>query len=146
MEQPKKPIGKQLLIFVVTFGLAFFGTKYVLPSILPKQTHQEKMMRTQIDEFNKKFPMEIEPGVRAENIEFIDVRTVQYNMTLMEIDKNSPKVLVESLKKLAMSNTQKYYNENPTMKAFRDNKITVRYFVMDADGKQLFQFDINNSK
>jgi hypothetical protein len=147
MEKQRAPLVVQIVLFVIVFSFAFWGTKTVLPSLLPPADEIiARQMKKEADSINKTLPMIVEVGVRAENMEVIDAKNLQYNMTLLDVNDDTPKIYLDALKKKAMANTQKYYNENSTMKEFKKRDIAITYFFMDTHGKEVFQYKIGNTK
>src|SRR6478672_3798135 len=132
MEKQKSPLIKQILLFVIVFCFAFWGTKTVLPSLLSSDKVMERRMKKEVDSINKTLPKTITSGIRAENIEIIDDHHIQCNMTIADVDDASPKIYKDALRRNVMADIQKYYNEDAAMKAFKERNVNIKYFFMDA--------------
>ncbi len=149
MEEGKKKIVVQVAIFVVTFAVAFFGTKYVMSGATSTQSVLEKTSK----KMNKKCPMMLTSDIR---LDYTDAMAVEgkggmlYVCTLINEDvkdKNFNADLVAKETKLA---AQKDFDSNPDLEKIRKRSVTVYYECKDKNGISLLGFEIygvkNNAK
>ncbi len=140
MEEGRKKIVKQVVIFVVTFAVAFFGTKYVMSSFNSGNSELEKA----VTEINKECPKLIDNETRLDSATSVD-NTFQYNYTLVNFSKGDPTVDIESAKKAIRASAQNNFDTNPAMKNFREKDVSLKYSYKDKTGKDLFDFTIKTS-
>ena len=81
MEAGKKKQGVQIGIFIITFVVAFFGTKWAMSQF--KSSHSE--LKNAALELNKMCPKMIDPATRIDSAVAID-NSLQYHYTLVAID------------------------------------------------------------
>ncbi len=137
MEEGRKKIVLQVVIFVVAFAIAFFGTKYVMSSMKSGDSELQKA----VIEINKDCPKVIDAETRLDSANTFD-NTFQYNYTLVNFSKDDPKLDIETVKKGIQSSAQENYNVNQAMKNFREKDVSLKYSYKDKTGKELFDFTI----
>jgi flagellar biosynthesis/type III secretory pathway M-ring protein FliF/YscJ len=140
MEQGKKKIVVQVVIFIVAFALAFFGTKYVMSSFKSSNPELEKA----VTEMNKQCPQVIDNETRLDSASTFD-NTFQYNYTLINFAKGDPKLDVETVKKAIRASAQENFDVNPAMKTFREKDVSLKYNYKDKTGKDIFDFTIKTN-
>lgn len=87
---------------------------------------------------NKTCPVTTDSVIRLDNAVIQPERTLQYNLTLMTIQKNNPNLeLIKNKLETSLINNIKTDTE---MKIFRENDVTLSYSYKDRNGE--FAFDI----
>ncbi|WP_125717854.1 hypothetical protein [Flavobacterium ustbae] len=91
-----------------------------------------------VAKYNKSCPLNIQEGMRLDSVSLPEERFVQYNLTLLNVAKETAEVNViqEELKKSLISTAK----GNPGLQVFRDNDYTLIYHYTDK--KQSFLFDV----
>jgi len=112
MEEGKKKIVTQVVLFIVVFAVAFFGTKYVMSGLKSGNPELEKA----VAEMNKDCPKAIDSETRLDSANTFE-NTFQYNYTLINFTKGDPKLDLESIKKGIQASAQENLEVNPTMKS-----------------------------
>lgn len=141
MEKGKNKSVIQIIIFAVTFVIAFFGTKYVMSGFSSKNVQLEKMAA----EMNKDCPKQMDAETRLDSANVFD-NTFQYNFSLVNFSKEDPSVDIESVKNFVETNAQHNLDSNTQMKYFREKDVTVKYNYKDKKGEHVFDFSIKSKK
>ena len=141
MEAGKKKQGVQIAIFIITFVVAFFGTKWAMSQF--KSSHTE--LKNAAVELSKMCPKMIDAATRIDSAVALD-NTLQYHYTLVAIDKSVTTIPLKEASQFCQKNAQTNLDSNPSMKFYRDNKVSLEYHYRDKNGKPLFQFAIQTLK
>ncbi|PKB18230.1 hypothetical protein [Flavobacterium sp. 5] len=90
-----------------------------------------------ITNYNRACPMMISDDIRMESVNSLPENTVQYDFTLVRVQKENidVKVLKTSVEKEILSTSK----TNPSLEAFRNNNSTVVYVYRDTNQKMLFK-------
>ncbi len=115
-----------ILIFVVCFAAAYFGTRYFMKPSLDKE------LQGIATELNKKCPMKVDEYTTLNKVQTFPGKIIQYNYALTEMTK--AEVNLDTVKKYIFPELLKNAKENPQMKSFRDNDVTVKYNYTDKNG------------
>lgn len=101
----------------------------------------DALLKDTSNELNKKLPIMIDKETRLDATIPAPKRTFIYRYTLVNIlgkDYNS-KLLKSKIRPVALQN----YKTNPSMKAFRDLSVNLKYQYFDKKGAFLMDFDIS---
>lgn len=93
-----------------------------------------------IIKYNAACPIMISNDIRMESVNTLPHNTVQYDFTLVDIQKES--VAVEALKKSVEKEIMASSKTNPSLEAFRDNGSTVIYNYKDSNQEELFKITL----
>jgi hypothetical protein len=85
-------------------------------------------------------PIMISNDIRMEGVNTLPHNTVQYDFTLVYVQKES--VAVEALKTTIEKQILATSKTNPSLQVFRDNNSTVIYNYKDRDEKELFKITL----
>ena len=93
------------------------------------------------DEVNKTCPKMIDKETRLDNSIALSDRTIQYNYTMVNLEKESIDIdyFEENLKPIILNEVK----TNPGLKNFRENKVTMSYYYKDKNGKFLINLKFN---
>jgi hypothetical protein len=93
------------------------------------------------DEVNKTCPKMIDKETRLDNTIALSDRTIQYNYTMVNLEKESIDIdyFEENLKPIILNEVK----TNPGLKNFRENKVTMSYYYKDKNGKFLIKLKFN---
>ncbi|MNY67993.1 hypothetical protein D3C86_2056850 [compost metagenome] len=88
--------------------------------------------------YNKSCPLNIQEGIRLDSVTLPQERTVQYNLTLIKVVKETAEigVIQEEIRKSLLSTAK----ANPGLQVFRGNDYTLVYSY--SDKKRSFLFDV----
>ena len=139
-QKNKRTLLYQVLLFVIFFALAFFGTKFLFKKDIGDQLKEVST------EMNKSLPMNVDAETRLDGTTFIAPKTMQYNYTALSTNADSLSLDREDLINQLQSNTQNLLDTSPAMKLFRENDVTLKYNYKDKNGKALIDFSINPTK
>lgn len=132
----EKKTNKKLLIRKVLKIVTVVVLVSVAQYYYAKNKSVGKELAALVTNYNNACPMMISNDIRMESVNTLPHNTVQYDFTLVNVQKESIDVtdLQKSVEKeiLASSKT------NPSLEAFRDNGSTVIYSYKDTNEKELF--------
>lgn len=141
MEESKKKIISQVIITILTFLVAFFGTTYLMSNF----NSADKELNKIAIEINKSAPTMVDKDTRLDNVSVFE-NTLEYNYTLINIAKDDAGLDLDGAKKFIMKNAQDNLDNRPEMKDYREKKIALKYNYKDKNGKQLFDFTVKTNK
>ena len=122
----------QIAVVVILISVAqYYYSKY-------KSVGKE--LAALVENYNKACPIMISNDIRMEGVNTLPHNTVQYDFTLVSVQKESIKV--EDLKKSVEKEIMASSKTNPSLEAFRDNGSTVIYSYNDSNEKELFKITL----
>jgi hypothetical protein len=93
-----------------------------------------------VTKYNNACPIMISNDIRMESVEILSNNTVQYDFTLIRVQKE--RIDVTALKKSVENEILSSSKTNPSLEAFRDNGSTVIYNYKDSNEKELFKITL----
>ncbi|WP_268846996.1 hypothetical protein [Flavobacterium aestivum] len=132
-----KQINRKLLIRKIVKIVVVVALVSVAQYYYSKNKSVGKELTALVENYNKACPMMISNDIRMESVNTLPHNTVQYDFTLVRVQKESIKV--EDLKKSVEKEIMAGSKTNPSLEAFRDNNSTVIYNYMDSNQKELFK-------
>jgi hypothetical protein len=99
-----------------------------------------KELTALVENYNKACPMMISNDIRMESVNTLPHNTVQYDFTLVNVQKESIKV--EDLKKSVEKEIMASSKTNPSLQAFREDDSTVIYSYKDSNQNELFKITL----
>ena len=135
-EQPTK--NKRLIVLVVSAIVALSLTLIFYYSF--KDPVADKEMTELVAKYNENCPLIIQDGIRLESVSLPIEKVVQYNLTLLNVKKETAEIQVikENIEQSLVSTTK----ANPGLKVFRDNNYTLIYNYKDIKGDFMFEIKI----
>jgi flagellar basal body-associated protein FliL len=123
-----------LILIGVAIGLAVFFQFYLSENATETNTEITEL----VAKYNKNCPLTIQEGIRLDSVTLPQEKTVQYNLTLLNTEKETTEIDVvkEEIRKSLISTAK----ANKGFQIFRDNDYTLNYSY--ADKKKVFLFDI----
>ena len=122
----------QIAVVVILISVAqYYYSKY-------KSVGKE--LAALVENYNKACPIMISNDIRMEGVNTLPHNTVQYDFTLVSVQKESIKV--EDLKKSVEKEIMASSKTNPSLEAFRDNGSTVIYNYKDNNQEELFKITL----
>ncbi|WKL46320.1 hypothetical protein Q1W71_15305 [Flavobacterium pectinovorum] len=139
--QDKKNKRKQNILLLLVIGTALALAVY-FQFFLSESADEVKTEITElVVKYNKNCPLTIQQGIRLDSVslpKLSDERAVQYNLTLMNVEKETAEINVihTEIEKSLLSTAK----ANPGLQVFRDNDYTLIYSYYDK--KKVFLFDV----
>jgi flagellar basal body-associated protein FliL len=139
--QDKKNKRKQNILLLLVIGTALALAVY-FQFFLSESADEVKTEITElVTKYNKNCPLTIQQGIRLDSVslpKLSDERAVQYNLTLMNVEKETAEINVihTEIEKSLLSTAK----ANPGLQVFRDNDYTLIYSYYDK--KKVFLFDV----
>ncbi|MFD2940947.1 hypothetical protein [Flavobacterium notoginsengisoli] len=127
-----------LLLVVIGVALAMAVYFQFFLSEEAKETNTE--ITELVAKYNKSCPLNIQEGIRLDSVSLPEERTVQYNLTLMNVAQETAEtdVIQEEIRKSLISTAK----TNPGLQVFRDNDYTLNYSYSDKKKVYLFTIKI----
>lgn len=123
-----------LIIIVIAVGLAVYFQFFLSENADEVNTEVTEL----VAKYNKNCPLKIQEGIRLDSVSLTEERTVQYNLTLLNVVKETAEVGIirEEIKKSLISTAK----TNSGLDVFRDNDYTLNYHYNDQN--KVFLFDV----
>ncbi|MNK86784.1 hypothetical protein D3C87_1067030 [compost metagenome] len=136
--QERQKKRKQNILLLVIVGVALAVAAY-FQFFLSEQADEVSAEITElVEKYNKSCPLNIQEGIRLDSVNLPKERTVQYNLTLMNVVNETAEINViqEEIKKSLLSTAK----ANPGLQVFRENDYTLVYSY--SDKKKVFLFEV----
>ncbi|WP_343615446.1 hypothetical protein [Flavobacterium sp.] len=139
MQEKESKLKRNIWLFVaiaIALALVTFFQFY-----LSENTQHERTEITQlVDKYNKNCPLLIQEGIRLDSVNLPEERAVQYNLTLVKVEKETAEIAVirDEIKKSILSTAK----ANPGLQVFRENDYTLIYSYYDNKKKFLFKVNV----
>lgn len=129
---------KQNILLLLLIGIAIALVVYFQFFLSKKAGEVNTEVTELVAKYNKSCPLNIQEGMRLDSVSLPEERVVQYNLTLLNVAKETAEVNVikEEIEKSLISTAK----ANMGIKVFRDNDYTLIYHY--SDKKKAFLFDI----
>jgi len=111
--------------------------------VIDSKSIEERLIES-ANEINKTCPVTTDSVIRLDNVVIHSNRTLQYNLTLMTIEKTNPNL--EIIKNKLEANLISNIKSDSEMKIFRDNRVTLNYNYKDKDDAFVFNILITPDK
>ncbi|MDY0988925.1 hypothetical protein SOM12_15940 [Flavobacterium sp. CFBP9031] len=125
-----------LLLLLIGIAVAFVA--YFQFYLGEKEDEVNAEVKELVVKYNKSCPLNIQEGIRLDSVTLPQERTVQYNLTLIKVVKETAEigVIQEEIRKSLLSTAK----ANPGLQVFRENDYTLVYSY--SDKKRSFLFDV----
>ncbi|KAF2331069.1 hypothetical protein [Flavobacterium ginsenosidimutans] len=129
---------KQNILLLVIIGIAVALAVFFQFYLSENATEVKTEITELVEKYNKNCPLNIQEGIRLDSVTLGEEREVQYNLTLLNVAKETAEVNViqEEIEKSLISTAK----ANPGLQVFRDNDYTLIYHY--SDKKKVFLFDV----
>lgn len=129
---------KQNILLLIIIGVALAIAVYFQFFLSEKADEVNIEITELVQKYNKSCPLNIQAGIRLDSVNLPQERTAQYNLTLLNVVKETAEISViqEEIRKSLISTAK----ENPGLQVFRDNDYTLIYSY--SDKKKAFLFDV----
>lgn len=131
---------KQNILFLTIIVIALGVVAYFY-FFLAENTEEATAEITElVAKYNKNCPLTIQEGIRLESVGLHEERTVQYNLTLLNVVKETAEVnVIKTEIEKSLISTAKV---NQGLQVFRDNDYTLIYSYGDKNKTFLFNVKI----
>ncbi|EJG01396.1 MULTISPECIES: hypothetical protein [Flavobacterium] len=129
---------KSTVLLLILIGIAAAFVAYFQFYLGEKEDEVNTEVVELIAKYNKSCPLNIQEGIRLDSVSLHGEKTVQYNLTLLNVTKETAEVNViqEEIRKSLLSTAK----ANTGLQVFRENDYTLIYSY--SDKKKDFLFDI----
>ena len=114
---------------IVTFVLVYVAAQ----QIFVKPDSFDKTMMAVASDLNKTCPIMVNQYTRLDNAVALPANVFQYNYTLVLWEK--AEINIDTLRKYNEPELVNSLRTNPGLKAFRENKVTMKYSYRDKNGE-----------
>lgn len=129
---------KQNILLLVVIGIAVALAVFFQFFLSEKADEVNTEITELIEKYNKSCPLKIQEGIRLDSVSLHEERVVQYNLTLLNVEKETAEInVIQGEIKKSLLSTAK---ANPGLQVFRDNDYTLNYSY--SDKKKVFLFDV----
>jgi hypothetical protein len=138
--EEKQSKRKQNILLLIGIGIALVLVAY-FQFYLSKSVKEVNTEVTElIAKYNKNCPLTIQEGIRLDSVSLPEERTVQYNLTLLNVEKEKAEINIiqEEIEKSLISTAK----ANPGLQVFRDNDFSLIYNYYDKKKVALFKIRI----
>ena len=129
---------KQNILFlaIIVISVGIVGYFYFFLSENAEEVNKEVVELVQ--KYNENCPLTIQEGIRLDSVSLHEEKTVQYNLTLLNVVKETAEVdVIKTEIEKSLISTAK---ANPGLQVFRDNDYTLVYSY--SDKKRVFLFNV----
>jgi hypothetical protein len=129
---------KSTVLLLVLIGIAVAFVAYFQFYLGEKEDEVNTEVVELIAKYNKSCPLNIQEGIRLDSVSLHGEKTVQYNLTLLNVTKETAEVNViqEEIRKSLLSTVK----ANTGLQVFRENDYTLVYSY--SDKKKVFLFNV----
>lgn len=136
--QEKQSKRKQNIILLVIIGIAIALAVYFQFFLSEKADEVNTEITTLVGKYNKNCPLKIQEGICLDSVSLPEERVVQYNLTLLNVEKVTAEVdVIQVEMEKSLLSTAK---ANTGLQVFRDNDYTLIYSY--SDKKKTFLFNV----
>ncbi|KFF20279.1 hypothetical protein [Flavobacterium hydatis] len=138
--QEKKSKKQQNILLLVVIGIAVALAVYFQFYLSENASEVKTEVTELVGKYNKNCPLTIQEGIRLDSVSLPEKRVVQYNLTLMNVAKETAEINViqEEIKKSLLSTAK----ANSGLQVFRDNDFSLIYSYYDKKKEFLFKINI----
>ncbi|KOP36756.1 hypothetical protein DBB36_21450 [Flavobacterium sp. WLB] len=131
---------KQNILLLIVIGIAVALAVYFQFFLSEKADEVSTEITELVEKYNKSCPLKIQEGIRLDSVSLHEERVVQYNLTLLNVEKETAEVNViqDEIEKSLLSTAK----ANPGLQVFRDNDYTLIYSYSDKKKGFLFTVKI----
>ncbi len=136
--EKKKISTAQILVFIISFVVAFLVASYFLSKNEPEVN--ETLVKIS-KEMNRSMPKMMDAETRLDSTS-VGNNKLNYHYTLINIDKDSTYLNFETVKSEMMEKAQSNLDTNPVMKEYRENDIALQYIFKDKNNNNVFDYTV----
>lgn len=142
MEQKVKKITPaQVVIFAISFALAYFAANFFFSS----EKEPSEMLINVSNEMNRTLPKMLDDVTRLDSTT-VNEMTLTYHYTLTKLLEKNPEIDLEAVKLEMKAKAQDNLDTNPVMNDYRVNNISLHYTFNDAENNKVFEYTVQPKK
>lgn len=138
--QKKKISIAQVIVFVISFVLAYFAAQYFFSK---NDSTSNAMLLETTAEMNRSMPKMMDSETRLDSTS-VENSTLNYHYTLINIDKDNTVLDFEDVKSEMIKKAQDNLDTNPVMKDYRENNISLQYIFKDKKSNHIFDYTVQH--
>ncbi|PBJ11124.1 hypothetical protein [Flavobacterium sp. ACN6] len=129
---------KQNILLLIIIGVALALAAFFQFYLSENADEVNSEVTELVAKYNKNCPLNIQEGIRLDSVTLPEERTVQYNLTLLNVEKEKAEINVihDEIQKSLISTAK----SNEGLQVFRDNDYTLIYSY--SDKKKAFLFTV----
>lgn len=136
--QDKQTKRKQNILLLLVIGVAVALAVYFQFFLSENKEEVNTEVIELVEKYNKNCPLNIQEGIRLDSVSLHEEQVVQYNLTLLNVEKETAEVdVIKAEIEKSLLSTAK---ANPGLQVFRDNDYTLIYSY--SDKKKVFLFTV----
>lgn len=136
--QEKQSKRKQNILLLFVIGIAVALAVFFQFFLSEKADEVNTEITELVGKYNKSCPLKIQEGIRLDSVSLPEERVVQYNLTLLNVEKVNAEVdVIQVEMEKSLLSTAK---ANTGLQVFRDNDYTLIYSY--SDKKKTFLFNV----
>lgn len=130
------------IIFLISFGIAFFAARY----FFSKTDKTDNLMLVENSRTaNKSLPKMLDSETQLDSTS-VENMTLKYHHTLIHTVKDSSDFDVITIKSAMSKKAQDNFDNNPVMKDYRENGISLQYIFNDKRGNEILEYTVTHQK
>lgn len=138
--QDKKTKRKQNFLLLIVIGVAVALAIYFQFFLSENAVEVKTEIKELVEKYNKNCPLTIQEGIRLDSVNLPEKNVVQYNLTLMNVEKETAEINV--IKKEIEKSLLSTAKANTGLQVFRDNDYNLIYSYSDKKEVYLFAITI----
>ena len=129
----RKIIG--IIIGIIAFAISYFGVQ----QLFFKHNLESELINV-AKELNKQTPVQVDQYSRLDSVSAIGKTNFRYHYTLFNLNKTD--VNLDTVNKYIRTGLIENVKNNPSLKIYRDNKITLDYKYYDKKGEFVTEISV----
>jgi len=135
---------KLTTIIVIVIVLAVLLWTLIQYNFFSQKPVENSQMTELVAKYNKNCPLTIQEGIRLDSVSLPKEKVVQYNLTLVKVDKTTAEI--QTIKENIEASLISTAKANPGLQVFRDHNYTLIYNYNDKRKVYLFEVTITPEK
>ena len=137
---PKKKLTTAQWLGIVAGIIFFIVSSRLAQEYLIKRPMYDKAMMEFASQINESCPIMVDNATRLDNAVVLPGRLMQYNYTLVGMNKDSTNI--EDIREKLRPQIVNLVKTNPEMKSFRDMHVSLNYVYKDMFGVYMFTIEV----
>ena len=139
MKEQNQSINKRKIIGIIIGIIAFVISYYDVQQLFFKHNLESELINV-AKELNKQTPVQVDQYSRLDSVSAIGKTNFRYHYTLFNLNKTD--VNLDTVNKYIRTGLIENVKNNPSLKIYRDNKITLDYKYYDKNGEFVTEISV----
>lgn len=139
MKEQNQSINKRKIIGIIIGIIAFVISYYGVQQLFFKHNLESELINV-AKELNKQTPVQVDQYSRLDSVSAIGKTNFRYHYTLFNLNKTD--VNLDTVNKYIRTGLIENVKNNPSLKIYRDNKITLDYKYYDKNGEFVTEISV----